>query len=238
MKKETQIALAVAVILLVVIAIVAIFLLTGGGGESTPPPPATAAPPVAPPPDMAPPSFQPPATAMAPPAQPAAPQPPFRPRKDPFALLPEEVEAQQADAFTRAPFVVVASPPKPPRIDLPEPYEPQPKRRVAGLIFGQTVSAILEQEGELPQIVYPGDRVGEFQVAAITREGVILRRSKGNPREVRVPYEPPSGTTTTGGTGGAQSGGGLGAPGVPGAPPGIGTPSGGRGPRGGGAPGI
>ncbi len=237
MKKETQIALAVAVILLVVIAIAAIFLLTGGGGGESPPP---AQPPIATPPPQppgaAPPSFQPSTTAMAP-AQPTTPQPSFRPRKDPFALLPEEVEAMQADAFNRAPFVLVASPPKPPRIELPEPYEPQPKRRVAGLIFGQTISAILEQEGELPQIVYPGDRVGEFQVAAITREGVILRRSKGNPREVRVPYEPP-GVATTGGAGGAGGGGGAGAPGMPGAPPGIGTPSGGRGPRGGGAPGI
>lgn len=240
MKKETQIALAVAVVLLVVIAIAAIFLLTGGGGEETPPPqpPAVTQPPgMTQPPN---PMLQPPTVAMAPP--PPAPQKPaVRPRKDPFALLPEEVEAMQADAFTRAPFVLVASPPPPPKVEIPEPYEPQPKRRVAGIILGQTISAILEQEGELPQIVYPGDMVGEFRVAAITPEGVILRRSKGNPREVRVPYEPPGVATA----GGAATGGGrgaTGAPGLPGAPgPGIGAPSGGRGgggPRGGGAPGI
>lgn len=144
----------------------------------------------------------------------------------------------QADAFGQAPFVLVASPPPPPKVDLPEPYEPQPKRRVAGIILGQTISAILEQEGELPQIVYPGDRVGEFQVAAITPEGVVLRRSKGNPREVRVPYEPP-GVSAAGGARGGGAGGAGGAPGAPGLP-GIGAPSGGRGggPRGGGAPGI
>jgi len=235
MKKETQIALAVAVILLVVIAIAAIFMLTGGGGEEPPPPvqpPSISQPPTPPMPSGPTPSSP---TAMAP-MQPSEQKPMLRPRKDPFALLPEEVEAMQADAFQQAPFVLVASPPPPPKVDLPEPYEPQPKRRIAGIILGQTVSAILEQEGELPQIVYPGDRVGEFQVAAITLEGVVLRRSKGNPREVRVPYEPPGVSAAGGATGGPGGGGPPGAPGLPG----IGAPSGGRGggPRGGGAPGI
>ncbi len=236
MKRETQIALAIAVVLLVVIAIAAIFMLTGGGEEQPPPPP-TQPPPISLTPPISPPPMQPPTTAMVPP-QPSEQKPTVRPRKDPFALLPEEVEAMQADAFQQAPFVLVASPPPPPKVDLPEPYEPQPKRRVAGIIMGQTISAILEQEGELPQIVYPGDRVGEFQVAAITPEGVVLRRSKGNPREVRVPYEPPGVSAGVGAAGGAQ--GGAGAPGVPGAPPGFGTPGGprGGGPRGGGAPGI
>jgi hypothetical protein len=71
--------------------------------------------------------------------------------------------------------------------------------------------------------------VGEFRVAAITETGLILRRSKGNPREVRVPYEPPG--NVGGGGGGAgfggSRGGGLGTP--PGAP-GLGAPGGGRGP--------
>jgi hypothetical protein len=238
MKKETQIVLAIAVILLVVIAIVAIFMLTGGGGEEQPPSPPAQPPSIAQPPTPPMPSGPtPPTTAMAP-SQPSERKPMWRPRKDPFAWLPEEVEAMQADAFGQAPFVLVASPPPPPKVDLPEPYEPQPKRRVAGIILGQTISAILEQEGELPQIVYPGDRVGEFQVAAITPEGVVLRRSKGNPREVRVPYEPP-GVSAAGGARGGGAGGAGGAPGAPGLP-GIGAPSGGRGggPRGGGAPGI
>jgi hypothetical protein len=124
-------------------------------------------------------------------------------------------------------------------VELPEPFEPQPRRRVAGIIIGTTVSAILEQEGELPRIVYPGDMVGEFRVAAITETGIILRRSKGNPREVRVPYEPPGnvGGGTGGGAGfGGPRGGGLGAPpGAPGAG-GLGAPGGGG--RGGRAPDI
>jgi len=245
MKKETQIALAVAVIVLVVIAIALLFVFTGGGGDNT----ASQPPPT--PPDfdrdgsgLAPPSpgggFTPPPptmTATAP--QPQAARPPFTPRRDPFAPLPEEVEAMQADAFDPARYFVLASPPKPPKVELPEPFEPQPRRRVAGIIIGATVSAILEQEGELPRIVYPGDMVGEFRVAAITETGLILRRSKGNPREVRVPYEPPGNVGGGGVGGGAGFGGPRGGPGAPPGAPGaggLGAPGGGG--RGGRAPDI
>jgi hypothetical protein len=241
MKKETQIALAVAVIVLVVIAIALLFVFTGGSSDNT----ASQPPPT--PPDfdrdgggLSPPSpsggFTPPPPTTAAAAQPSATRPQFTPRRDPFAPLPEEVAAMQADAFDPARYFVLASPPKPPRVELPEPFEPQPRRRVAGIIIGTTVSAILEQEGELPRIVYPGDMVGEFRVAAITETGLVLRRSKGNPREVRVPYEPPGNVGSGGGGGGA----GFGAPrGGPGAPPGapgaggLGVPGGGRGGRGG-----
>jgi hypothetical protein len=233
------------VIVLVVIAIALLFVFTGGSGDNT----ASQPPPT--PPDfdrdgsgLAPPSpgggFTPPPptmTATAP--QPQAARPQFTPRRDPFAPLPEEVEAMQADAFDPARYFVLASPPKPPKVELPEPFEPQPRRRVAGIIIGTTVSAILEQEGELPRIVYPGDMVGEFRVAAITETGLILRRSKGNPREVRVPYEPPGNVGGGGGGGGAGFGGPRGGPGAPPGAPGaggLGAPGGGG--RGGRAPDI
>jgi len=233
MKKETQIALAVAVIVLVVIAIALLFVFTGGSSDNT----ASQPPPT--PPDfdrdgggLSPPSpsggFTPPPPTTAAAAQPSATRPQFTPRRDPFAPLPEEVAAMQADAFDPARYFVLASPPKPPRVELPEPFEPQPRRRVAGIIIGTTVSAILEQEGELPRIVYPGDMVGEFRVAAITETGLVLRRSKGNPREVRVPYEPPGNVGGGGGGGGAGFGGSRGGPGAP-----PGAPGGGRGGRGG-----
>jgi len=245
MKKETQIALAVAVIVLVVIVIALLFVFTGGSGDNT----ASQPPPTPPNFDrdgsgLAPPSpgggFTPPPptmTATAP--QPQAARPQFTPRRDPFAPLPEEVEAMQADAFDPARYFVLASPPKPPKVELPEPFEPQPRRRVAGIIIGATVSAILEQEGELPRIVYPGDMVGEFRVAAITETGLILRRSKGNPREVRVPYEPPGNVGGGGVGGGAGFGGPRGGPGAPPGAPGaggLGAPGGGG--RGGRAPDI
>jgi hypothetical protein len=213
MKKETQIALAVAVIVLVVIAVALLFVFSGGSdGEVSdlPPPMPPASGGMELPSGVTPP----PAPPAAPPQAPTARQP-FTPRRDPFAPLPEEVAAMQADVFDPMRYFVLASPPKPPKVDLPEPFETQPRRRVAGLIIGNTVSAILEQEGELTRIVYPGDMVGEFRVVAITENGLILRRSKGNPREVRVPYEPArniSGSSGGGGEGGFR--GGRGAPGI------------------------
>jgi hypothetical protein len=151
MKKETQIALAVAVILLVVIAIVAIFMLTGGGGEEQPQPPPAQPPSIAQPPTPPMPSGPtPPTTTMAP-SQPSERKPMWRPRKDPFAWLPEEVEAMQADAFGQAPFVLVASPPPPPKVDLPEPYEPQPKRRVAGIILGKPFLPFWNRRASCPK---------------------------------------------------------------------------------------
>ncbi|MFN4033513.1 MAG: hypothetical protein ACK4ME_07830, partial [Fimbriimonadales bacterium] len=237
MKKETQIALAVAVVVLVAVAIALLFVFTGGGGGSD-----TATQPPMPPNDYEgiggqPISPAPMGTGAAPTATtPTAPAQPtrvaFTPRRDPFAPLPEELEAMQTEVFQPERYFVLASPPKPPRVELPEPFEPQPRRRVAGIIIGTTVSAILEQEGELPRIVYPGDMVGEFRVAAITETGLVLKRPKGNPREVRVPYEPPG---NIGGSGVGAGQGGFGAPGAPGAPaaPGGAGGTGGRGGRGG-----
>lgn len=165
-------------------------------------------------------------------------------RKDPFAYLPQEMEARQVGAYDLAGFYRAAGTPKPPPPPVVEVYEPQPYRRIAGIIEGATVSAILEQEGELPQIVKPGDMVGEFRVASIDMAGITLKRSKGNPRMVRVPYEPPAGGASGGGLGGGGGGdrrggfegggmpgaAGMGGGATPGGPPGRG----GRGGRGGG----
>ncbi len=235
MDKQKQIAIAVAVVVLVAIAILAIFMFTGGGGGESPAPsppsstigmegePGFGAP--------SQPSFGAPTPAPTPAPSQAPTRVAIRPRSDPFAPLPEEVEAMQGEVFNPNQVLIIASPPEPPKVELPEPYEPQPRRRVAGIIIGPTVSAIIEQEGEpIPLIVQPGDTVGEFRVAAITSDGVILRRPTGNPREVRVPYEPPS-SGVGGGAGAGPAPGG--APGFgPGGPPGFGPP--GRGPRGGG----
>ncbi len=253
--KQKQTVLAVVVVVLVIVVLAFFFLFMGGGGgqdtASAPQPPmsqmddrdggfAPPAPTGGPAPMGGPGMMgQPPAMPATPPPNQQATKPPFTPRKDPFAYLPEEQEALQADAFDPNRYFVLASPPTPPRVELPEPFEPQPRRRVSGIVIGTTVSAILEQEGENPQIVQPGDTVGEFRVAAITPEGVILRRSRGNPREVIVRYEPPA---PGGGTGGGQTGGfapgapGGGPPAAPGAA-GAGGVGGGRGGRGA-APGL
>ncbi|MCS6918687.1 MAG: hypothetical protein NZM28_02860 [Fimbriimonadales bacterium] len=241
MKKETQIALAVAVVVLVAIAIALLFVFAGGGGggsDTVSQPPSApnyeglgGQPSIPPAPMGMGASPTPPMTTAA--AQPQSARPPFNPRRDPFAPLPEELEAMQTEVFQPERYFVLASPPKPPKVELPEPFEPQPRRRVAGIIIGTTVSAILEQEGELPRIVYPGDMVGEFRIAAITESGLVLRRPRGNPREVRVPYEPPGGGSLSGGGFGGADGRGQGGFGTP-ATPGAGAAPGGRGGRGGG----
>ncbi len=256
MDKQKQTILAVAVVVLVIVVLAVFFLfMGGGGGQDT----ATApSPPMSgmdrdggmPPAPMGGPGFNTPAPMGGPGGMMGQPSPtppptaqqqaqvPFKPRKDPFAYLPEENEALQADAFDPNRYFVLTSPPTPPRVELPEPFEPQPRRRISGIVIGTTVSAILEQEGEIPQIIQPGDTIGEFRVAAITPEGAILRRSRGNPREVFVRYEPPSAGA---GTGGGQAGGF--APGAPGGAPtspsaaGAGGVGGGRGGRGA-APGL
>ncbi|MFQ3609855.1 MAG: hypothetical protein SNJ72_00020 [Fimbriimonadales bacterium] len=257
MDKQKQTILAVAVVVLVIVVLAVFFLFMGGGGgqdtaTTSPPmsnvdmdrdggmPPAPmGGPPMGGPSPMGGPAMMgQPSSATPPPAQQQTAQVPFKPRRDPFAYLPEENEALQADAFDPNRYFVLASPPRPPRVELPEPFEPQPRRRISGIVIGTTVSAILEQEGEIPQIIQPGDTVGEFRVAAITPEGAILRRSRGNPREVFVRYEPPS----AGGVGGGGRAGGF-APGAPGGAPsapgaaGAGGVGGGRGGRGA-APGL
>ncbi|MCW5934529.1 MAG: hypothetical protein KIT45_09570 [Fimbriimonadia bacterium] len=255
MNKQTQLAIFGGVAALVLLGLVLyLFVFSGGSEEASGPPPAPALgmgggpgsmgggpgmmggaqPTPAPAPGSS------AGTMMAAAPEADTPSVPFRPRRDPFAYLPEENEAMQVGAYELAGFYRAAGPPRPPATLVPlEPFEAQPYRRIAGIIEGPTVSAILEQEGEVPQIVTPGDLVGEFRVASIDMEGITLKRSKGNPREVRVRYEPPQGGG--GGTGGgAGFGGGMGSPGSPGAAgsPGAGFgPGGGRGGRGGrGAP--
>lgn len=252
MNKQTQMVIFGAVAAVIVLAVGAYFLFSGGddGTSTTAPPPApinvgggdplqpaqlgTGASPFG---GGAAPSM--PSSMTAKPAEERA----FVARKDPFAYLPKEQEAMQVGAYDMAGFYRAAGPPKPPPPPVVEIYEPQPYRRIAGIIEGPTISAILEQEGELPQIVHPGDTIGEFRVASIDMAGITLKRSKGNPRIVRVPYEPPAGGAAGGGTGGGggdrrggfEGGGmpgaaGMGGGAAPGGPPGRG----GRGGRGGG----
>lgn len=97
--------------------------------------------------------------------------------------------------------------------------EAQPYRRISGIIIGDAVYAILEQNGR-SYIIRPGSDIPDtsWKVASIDRDRVILRRS-GNvsPNEIEVRLElPPPGM-----------GGGQGAP--QGGAPAGGPPRGGRG---------
>ncbi len=91
--------------------------------------------------------------------------------------------------------------------------EAQPYRRISGIIIGDAVYAILEQNGR-SYIIRPGSEIPEtnWRVASIDRDRVILRRSgSALPNEIEVRLElPPPGM----GSQGPNPGGGAG-PGAP-----------------------
>lgn len=236
MNKQQQTYVAVGAVVVVVLALAAYFMFAGGGSEDN----SASLPPVDPnmgsqpggpgnlQPGMGQPSTGQPGTGMGAGADPFRAmdsQPKVasagRPRNDPFAYLPGELESLQVGAYERVGFVNMAQPPEPPKpptiADQDEPFEPQPYRRIAGILYGPPISAILVDEGGDSRVVKPGDEVGRFYVATIDMSGVTLKRNQGNPREVRVRYEAPqvptaSAASRTGDSGGqpGRTGGGFG----------------------------
>jgi len=172
----------------------------------------------------------------------------YSPRKDPFTLLPAEVAAdkaaqQQALLASLGGFPTIAVyKPKPPH---PKtlPLEPQPYRRLAGIIRGEAVAAILEEEGSaMPLIVKPGDKVGPWTVRSIDTEKMVMTREGSiKPTLVTVKLESRPTVMFSGGGGGNMGGGpgpgtGPGGPGGGGRGPGGGRRGGVGGPGGGGGP--
>lgn len=219
----------------------------GGDDDSTPVPTTTA---VAPPP----PEFRPdvdagvPVTPVNDPAliSKLAASKLFISRSDPFALLSNErafevsQEAERLLASAGGWTVEYVPPPDPTGAEEQEVMEPQPYRRLSGIIVGDTVMAIVEME-DGTHIVRPGMRIPntEWRVISIDEEKAILRRG-GNrrPTQVIVRLEsPPAGmggaaAPGRGNQGGAPGGnpfGGGGAPRggrqMPGAPGGPGAPA-------------
>lgn len=129
-------------------------------------------------------------------------------------------------------------------VSTPPITEPQPYRRLSGIVVGDSVVAILEFGDGRTLIVRPGEQIDgtPWRVISINEERAVLRRS-GNvlPREISVRLEsPPPGFGPA--TGGGQPGGFPGGPGGPGGFPGgpggfPGQPGGAGGPAGGGIPG-
>jgi hypothetical protein len=117
--------------------------------------------------------------------------------------------------------------------------EPQPYRRLSGIIVGDSVYAILDEGDGTPEIIRPGMRIpnSEWTVVSIDEEKAVLRRS-GNklPKQIIVRLESPPGGVPS--MGGGQPGGQPGGPpggfpgGMPGGPPGRGKPGSGPGPGG------
>lgn len=109
------------------------------------------------------------------------------------------------------------------------PPEPQPYRRLSGIVVGDSILAILEEEGKPPVIVTPGMQIpgSDWRIVSIDQDKAVLRRpGKTKPNQVIVRLEsPPFGSGAPGG--GGPAGGFPGGPpgGFPG-PPGAGGPGG------------
>jgi len=167
-------------------------------------------------------------------------------RNNPFALFGEELRFQTGIRFERIlsqlpqsdgyPYAepMFVTPPQTTPVEMVEP-EVQPYRRLSGIYFGDTVSAIIEMEDGKPYLIYPGSRVGdtEWYVESIDAEKAVLVRS-GNktPKRIIVRLETPPAFGTGGGggggggqpnpSGGSRGGGRFGGGGGPGPAPGGG----------------
>ncbi|MBC8065998.1 MAG: hypothetical protein H7Y17_14285 [Chlorobia bacterium] len=150
----------------------------------------------------------------------------FSPRNDPFALLGEERAfevSQTSERFlTESGFSFDYEPPTPP--DDREILEPQPYRRLAGVIVGESVLALIDMGDGRLEIIRPGQRIpnSEWTVVSIDEDKAILKRT-GNrlPRQIVVRLESPPFNP-------GQGGGGAGGPAGPTGGPGGGRPGGGR----------
>lgn len=148
-------------------------------------------------------------------------------RPDPFALQQQENEYEVKENnerifATEGSFFTSLFVPKQDTVFI-EQTEPQPFRRLAGVLVGDSVMAIIDMgDGSPMQVIRPGMQIpnSPWKVVSIDQDKAVLRRG-GNikPKEVVVRLQSPS-------FGGFQPGqGGGGAPGNPGG----GNPGGGRG---------
>jgi hypothetical protein len=162
----------------------------------------------------------------------------FATRGDAFALMGPEAQFDRDQRSERivlqtGGFSVEWEPPEE-KPDPEERREPQPYRRLAGILLGDAVMALIEWEDGRTYQVRPGQAVAgsEWVVFTIDSEKAILRR-KGDvlPREVVVPLESRRGGGGRGGGnqggggglapgGGGAAGGGAPTPGLSGASPG------------------
>lgn len=156
-----------------------------------------------------------------------------KPRSDPFALKPAERQ-YDVDQSTQRLFSTNGDfePSFTPAAELERPpavVEPQPYRRLAGVVVGDSVLAIIDMGNGAVELIRPGQKIpnSEWTVVSIDQDKAVLRRGGPTlPHEITVRLEsPPSGMGT--GTGGTPPFGGppAGAGGPPGGfPPGGGPP--------------
>ncbi len=132
-------------------------------------------------------------------------------RRDPFALTGEEKNFDQAQTAER---ILAGGGFDQMHYEEPEDkeatleIEPQPPRRLLGVIVGDAVLALIDMgDGRpSPELIRPGTKIpnSEWTVVSIDGDKAVLRRP-GNklPREITVKLEPPS---ALGGGGGVQGG--------------------------------
>lgn len=131
--------------------------------------------------------------------------------------------------------------PKPEIVQV-ETVEPQPFRRLAGVLVGDSVMAIIDMGNNTPmQVIRPGMQVpnSPWKVVSIDEEKAILRRT-GNkrPKEIIVRLQGPQVRSNPGNVTAPSNPGGGGGGQAPGRRGGNGNGSSGRGGKGGGAGGI
>lgn len=118
------------------------------------------------------------------------------PRSDPFALSSKERQfnaSQMAEWLVQQNGNMAADFELPPVInERPPPEEPQPYRRVSGIIVADGVVAIIDMGNGKTEIVRPGEYVPNtpWKVVSITEDEAVLRRD-GNvlPKEIHVRLE-------------------------------------------------
>lgn len=152
-------------------------------------------------------------------------EPPSKYRVDPFKPLPWEADVSKPPILSVVPSVRLQPiPTYQPKEDEQEDVLPaQPYRRVAGIMWGQSVAAIIETQGDLPRVVKPGDTLDGMRVARIEPSQVVLSTLGKKPREVTIKLGAPIAPVQRMVPG---AGGIPGVPGMPGMPPGGGAPGG------------
>lgn len=150
-------------------------------------------------------------------------------RQDPFSLLPSERSFEQQQAAERfissaGGYMVEWTPPED---KAPESIEQQPYRRLAGVMVGTSVLAMIDMGDGRIEIVRPGQEVGEWTVVSIDLEKAVLtRKGSKKPHTIEVPLQKPLGGLLN------PSGGNRGGNGFRGGPmggsmgPGMGGPMG------------
>ncbi len=152
----------------------------------------------------------------------------FRPRGNPFALFPEELAFETGLRYriilSKLPGYAVEF--TPPPEEVPEELQPldvPPYRRLAGVFFGDTVSAILVMENGRGIVVTPGMEIPgtEWRVESISADELVLVRTTRRPyrQTVRLESAPPGARGAGQPSAPPPAGGEQARPGAPGAQP-------------------